>query len=417
MDLHQFVKSSSIKPENMIKLVLSGIIGLVCIWGTMRYPQVRETAISPRALMVFGIIFLTILGATSLTTLTSVPTSLIILIQVWFVMLSLIAIGFRAYSFAIILGSLAYIGYGLFLYHFVPERGVFLEPISMTETYPRLGGVGHPNSVAKIAMLGMLLCFYLYRVQELKWWWCVGLIAVFVYAAFLSKSRTAMLAGVIGIIMLYSDSWRSRRLASFMIAGCMLLGLGFFAASLVVDSDALTNSLINKISKSGTTEELFSGTGRTEIWSEAWNVCMQRPLLGYGFNASTYLLEIMSPHNSVLYCFLSGGIFAALLMLTLHCMLVWDGFTSPNLAIRGLAMFYAVNLVVEDTMFETVPSQTTMLCIACFIYPAAVVSYRWAVTTEVVPTVGSDGPNPRSQTKRPKPNLPGDHTAPTPGMA
>ncbi len=64
MDLQQFVKSSSIKPENMIKLVLSGIIGLVCVWGTMRYPQVRETACSPRALMLFGIIFLTILGAT-----------------------------------------------------------------------------------------------------------------------------------------------------------------------------------------------------------------------------------------------------------------------------------------------------------------------------------------------------------------
>ncbi len=201
-----------------------------------------------------------------------------------------------------------------------------------------------------------------------------------------------------------------------MIAGCMLLGVGFFTASLVVDSDALMNTLLSKISKSGTTEELVSGTGRTEIWAEAWKVCMERPLFGYGFNAR---LTCWKSCRRTTQCCIASSRVASLLRYDadVASLARLDAFTSPNLAIRGLCMFYAVNLVVEDTMFETVPSQTTLLCIACFIYPAAVVSYRWALTTEVVPTVGSDGANTRRPSKRPKPDLPGDHTAPTPGMA
>lgn len=407
MDLEQFVKSANIKPENMIKLILAGTVGLVCVWGTMRYPQVRETIFSPRSLMVFGIVLLSFLGASSLTTMTSIPSSMINLIHIWFVILGIIAIGFRAYSFAVVIGSCAYILYGLYLYHFVPDRGVFLEPVSMTETFPRLGGVGHPNSVARIAILGTLLCFYLYRVKELKWIWFVGLVLVFAYAAYLAKSRTSTAAGLIALAMLYSDSWRNRQTISYLVAGCMLIGIGLFCASLVTDSQQLSDAIVAKLSKSGTTEELASGTGRTEIWAEALDVCMKRPLFGYGFNSASYLLEIMSPHNVELSCFISGGIFAAMMMVVLHCLLIWDGFTSSNLAIRALCMYYAINLIVEDTIFETVPSQATMLCVACFVYPAAVVSYRWTVTNSLVTkdemgrrSAGNNGK--RRRTERPR---------------
>jgi O-antigen ligase len=72
----------------------------------------------------------------------------------------------------------------------------------------------------------------------------------------------------------------------------------------------LNQRLINLVSKSGTTEELTSGTGRSEIWGASVRLIARRPLTGYGAATSKDLLADYTryTHNMLLNVGLSGGI-------------------------------------------------------------------------------------------------------------
>jgi len=373
MDVYVFPNAVTVGLDEvvLIKLFLSVWIGIAALWGLMILPSVREAMFTLPALAISLLLGLTVLGATSGINSASIPSSIINFVNLIFVASSLSVLGLRAFSLAVIGGTFLTATFGLYWYYFYPLYGVFGEPIENGEFLYRLGGLAHPNSIARTALIGTLLSLYLFRTKETTWLQTTILLLFFGWNIILAKSRTAVVAGFVGCCVLYSDKIRSR--AGFAAAVCVgiLIVAGLFAMFAIGKEDRLIDKLVNVVSKSGNVEELMSGTGRTAIWAEAARKIAQRPIVGYGLNSGPMLLTEFSAatHNASLHATLSGGIFAGLLMLGLQLWVGWNALQNTNLIIRALCTFLSISCLAEDTVLETFPGPCTLMWFVCCIYP------------------------------------------------
>jgi exopolysaccharide production protein ExoQ len=354
-----------------IKLAIAGLVGIASAWGICFYPSARQAVCSVPAAFLFAMLFLTLAGGLNGVTAAAVPSSIINTANVLFVVVALTVLGFRRYCLAILLGILFTAAIGLALYYVVPSRGVFLEPIADGEFLERLGGMAHPNSVARSVIIGGLIAASFALRKELSWALSVGLLMLFGWNAILTKSRTAIAGGIFGGIALMADNLRSR-------TGVVLIGVGIILAISSVfylfatgNEARLVDRVVGLVSKSGDTSELTSGTGRTDIWMEALRHIAIRPLLGYGLNAGPVLLidHSQATHNAILHATMSGGLIAGVIMIGLQLWTLWLAFYSPNLLVRSLCVFMVISCLTEDTVLETFPGPCTLVWFACCLLP------------------------------------------------
>ena len=353
------------------KLVLMGALAMAGGWALLTYASIRRALLSLPAVLITCLLLLTILGSTSGLVRVSPIVSVLNYISLVFVCSAVTVLGFRVFAFAISLGVLVTASWGLCLFYFVPTSGVFTEPIANGEFLIRIGGLAHPNSVARSMILASLLVCYLCRTGDLNWKSSAPFLVLFGWNILLAKSRTALVAGVMGLMALFIDKVHPRRLlvwgSGLFAMGCLILFL-LFATS---REDRFVNKIIGMVSKSGEAEELTSGTGRTDIWAEAMTYIVKRPLLGYGLNVGPVLLidHSQATHNSVMYATLAGGVFGGAIMIVLQLWLLGIAFRARMLVIRAIAAFLFLSCLTEDTVLETFPGPATMLWFACYMIP------------------------------------------------
>ena len=183
-----------------------------------------------------------------------------------------------------------------------------------------------------------------------------------------------MLAGAFGVGILYLDQLRGRFGVSAvaLLALLSILGVTFIYAT--GREDQLVGKVLEKLSKSGDAEEIMSGTGRSEIWAEATNLIMQRPIIGHGFNAAPILMLDYSQatHNAVLHASFAGGLIAGALMAGLLLWNLYLVFFAENLLIRAFSAFTILSCLTEDTVLEIFPGPCTIVWMVCVFYPALV---------------------------------------------
>jgi len=374
MDLSTAQDMSNVGLDNLVlfKLAISLVSGICAAWGIFQFADVRKTLTTLPVLFLAAIFALAALGSTSGQTSASFPTAVINALTVAFAVTAIKTIGLRATSFGIICGVTGTAVCGLFLFYFVPEKGVFAEPLDAGQFFNRMGGMAHPNSVARSAMVALLLTLYLFRTRELSWQLTAVLFVLFVWTAYLALSRTAFIAGFFGGLMLFLDRLASRRsivaFTSLGMAGFLGLLLMFAAGK----EEGLVGSVVGLVSKSGNASELTTGTGRTEIWAEALRQIAKRPLVGYGFNAGPSLLvnHSQATHNAVMNATMSAGIFGGAAMLCLWLWTGWNSLNSTNLAIRSMCAFLFLSCLTEDTVIETFPGPCTLIWYICCVSPS-----------------------------------------------
>ena len=354
-----------------IKLAVAAMASLAGLWGFWRFGSVRRTAMTVPAVMIMVLLALTAIGGSSRITPAAIPTSIINALNVIFVITILTVSGLRVFSMAIIVGAMATALYGLYLFYLQPARGVFTEPIEHGQFVLRIGGLAHPNSIARSIALAILLTLYLYRTKEIHWSLFTLLMIPLGWNFLLAKSRTAIVAGTFAGILLYSDRLRSRVAIGAAVLGVILGLFGLFGLFALGKEGRLVDKFVGLVSKTGESEELTSGTGRDVIWSEAAKYIAQRPLTGWGLNSGPVLLEhnSQSTHNAIMNATLSGGIVAGLIMVGLQLWLLITSFQSRNLLVRGVSMFLFTSMLTEDTVLETFPGPCTMLWYMCLLYP------------------------------------------------
>ena len=348
------------------KILTAGVGTVAAIWAWWSLREVRLFMQSGRSIAVTAVLALSVLGGTSGVAINSIPTAVINYFLLPFVVLGISELGIFSYLRAMLLGLVVTAIAALTLFYLHPSVGVFLEPISMTQFVPRLGGMAHPNSLSQSMVIGLLITLYLHRCGRLRPRAVILTVAIFAWAIWLTKSRTAAAAGVCGIIALYADRISLRFVvATTAIGTCSLLLAATGIVALGAEDEVL-GRLVSKVAKSGELSELLTVTGRTDIWLYALELTSQRPAVGYGFNSAAHLMQGFSgaTHNMVLNATLAGGIFAGIIMLSLYLHLICNGLLGGWVMVRAFASYLAINGLVEDTVFGMFATPGTMLWFA-----------------------------------------------------
>ncbi|WP_375461963.1 O-antigen ligase family protein [uncultured Enterovirga sp.] len=171
----------------------------------------------------------------------------------------------------------------------------------------RLSGVfGTANAAGAAAGLGILLTLLLAKLSWRRPWIYV-LLAPMLFCLAASNNRMSVVATVASLIYAWIAAGE-RALKLVLLA----LGIGVATLVMALSGDAILESL----SRSGSVEEITSGTGRTRIWSVVLDLWMQKPLVGYGEGSAKFILPVhpllfkaaAHAHNLYLNVLFAGGI-------------------------------------------------------------------------------------------------------------
>lgn len=220
--------------------------------------------------------------------------------------------------------------------------------------------------------LGCVLAVYLGLVFLMWWRGHYGLLVVAplaglgVFTLLAADSRTALLAWMVGVaavvtrrsLWVWGSSLLGASLGVILVAGVPLRTLAGFTGGL---------------SRSGDPTEMFTLTGRTEIWEFVWDKILLQPWFGYGYNSSKFILpqflglpglQVDEAHNTWLQNLLGTGIVGTVPLLLLVVVQIVLYVRAPD-SFRDLFLFMV--LVWGITVAGAFGSTPTVMTLAVFV--------------------------------------------------
>ncbi len=353
----------------MSKLFVSGMTGLLGIWGVLTSREVRRTLLTLRSAAIVLILVLGIPAGLSGFSQSALPSLAINFAYLMMVATALCYLRTSGCVIALLMGSAVLCGLSFVLYLGFPAYGVFEENLGSV-TVRRMSGMSHPNSVGRVAAIGLLLAIAARKTRHITFPTFGVLFVLFSLGMAFTLSRTSIVACIIGIGFLYLDKVRSRLgIQLLTLAAALFLGAVFFL--LISGSESsLADKVVGSVAKTGDASELTSGTGRAEIWTESIRLLGQRPLTGYGIGAAQSVLEeySQSTHNMFLHAAMVSGIGGMLLMMGLAIHLLRIAFIGKYRIVGALAAVIMVSGIFEDTVLETFPGVGTILFFFCCLH-------------------------------------------------
>ena len=257
---------------------------------------------------------------------------------------------------SIAVGLVLYVAGSWIAYIYYPEVGIYKEQITNTYALERMGGLGHPNELGFYCAFTILTFVAIGISKRLPWVVVVPVLLVAGLALLKCYSRTSMIVTTIGLIFTLQNQLRAN--IAIPIAG---LFLGFVVAFAAVSSgkvDWIVEDLLSGVSKSGSSSELSSATGRDEIWKYGIEQIKASPVFGYGYGAARFIMYNHSYHchNVVLNAMMAGGVVAGVLLLLQMFYVLWGMFFQPRYEIDGLAVCFLIGGMVEGLLSATTPA-------------------------------------------------------------
>lgn len=181
-------------------------------------------------------------------------------------------------------------------------------------TGDRPKGYMQPNDMAKTAGAGLILITCCYLIWHWQWTrkillLAVGIPAVLVFAA---RSRTASTLTPLVLLVICFCFRRSKTLVLVsIVCGLFALVLPYSAAV-----EHVPDSVQSYMMRGQTAEEMAQLSGRTEMWSIAWQSFLDAPIFGHGYYimTSTGFFEVwgklqwQTAHNAFLHVITGLGI-------------------------------------------------------------------------------------------------------------
>ena len=375
-----------------IKLVIAAACSLVGLIGVLISPTVRGALVSlPGCILVaLGVVFL----GTSTVALAEASTvsrvaAVVYMGYLMFAVTALSVLGLRKLTVICLVALLVNLIINWVLYLGFPATGVFEEELAGQTFVKRMGGLGHPNSIARTAVLAGILCLSMLRSHDLAPRVAFGrtvlfmIIVLSLMTTVATFSRTAVVAGFVAAAFLLLDKISTRWGSVLALSLATLVGGGLLAIELISGGGLLGDTFLSVATKTGEITELTSATGRTAIWAESVRLIAERPLMGYGLNSAPFLMLDFSlhTHNLLLHALMSGGVIAGILVL---CLLAWNvffGLASDEPLVRAISIYVIVSGIFEDTVLDTFASPSTMLWLIVMLYPSVrVLSHRYSKT-------------------------------------
>ncbi len=227
----------------------------------------------------------------------------------------------------------------------------------------RLAGIaGNANSIGRICCLGLIIVALCWRRLSVAWRFAPfaagGILGL---TLILANSRTSMAVAlvVIGMHVLM----RSRNL-HILVA---FLAAVFLASLLAMP---FSNDVLVALSRSGRAEELATGTSRTLIWSVVTNLSWQKPLTGWGYGSSLFILPQYErfmghaaphAHNMILQLWFTTGFIGVALFLVAIVSRFILAIRRGERMIIALLLFVIFNGLTESSAFGGIANITSVV--------------------------------------------------------
>jgi O-antigen ligase len=227
----------------------------------------------------------------------------------------------------------------------------------------RLGmNIAHANALSMLAALVFWLSFKRDRAGNRWIMWPLRTLLIYVIVAAISRvSITAFLAGGLLYFVFRKEDSPKRLLIGLC---CVVVFLGSFILSVSLHP---SNRVAGYLARGQEKSELYSFTGRNEIWQLALDKSAESPITGHGFGISRLVLDALPTnpywepshcHNEVLEVFFSTGLlgvvpFAIMLILSLNWLrrsVRLSRVFSRNFTVHAICV---VIMLLVSSMFET----------------------------------------------------------------
>ena len=352
----------------VLRLLATGSACLCGAWSWWRLAEVREALMTRR-----GLVGLTMVSCALCAAATSPSPKVAFFVAVAIGMYMLLTLtcltlfGIRRTLMDALMALWSFVIISWALRFTVPELAVFNEYLSMEETLPRFGGLGHPNVLSAIQCLAMLLTLAFVREKWLHPFWIVPAFLLGAATLIETKSRTSVVA-FIATLFVIALPYGRQRLAFVIPAFAIALGVCAVAyVEMTMGVDRVIHQVSLKITKTGSVDELTTATGRTEIWGEALRLIAKSPLTGYGGGSSSQVMAEHSghAHNLILEPMVLFGIPAALCVIILLSINVYESILNEIFFVRNFTVYLLVLGLVESPLFGLVPDPMMCIWMAC----------------------------------------------------
>ncbi len=342
------IDDKSVDAQILLKLLAIGLAGLMAAVGLVRADPLRHGPALPIWCAFFAYMMMT-------SFITVTPT------------LALVETGSNLAAFLLLYCTAGLLGrdnlvraliascfilclLSLGAYIVMPQLGRMSDWVNgaFTPTWRLQGVFGTANAAGGAAAVGIILTLLLPVRSGSRLLRLTGL-GVFALCLLLSNNRMAM-AGL-GAALLYA-SWPkggwALKLAIVALATGLIL-LIYLGAG---------DGLLQVLSRSGSSDEITSGTGRTRIWAVVLELWSEQPLLGYGSGAAKYILPknpllftaAAHAHNLFLNILFSGGIIGLCLFVSGLGVAGWRAVKRADRQALALFIFFMAYGITEPTI-------------------------------------------------------------------
>ena len=361
------------KLELLSRLAVTGVAGLLGIYGFFFVPKIRLAFLSFPGAWVLGILVCLFMGTVfSPMRGYALPYLITATAVVLFSPFSIHVLGTKRF-FDIVLATMILTVVGSwYLYLFMPQYGVVIEFISKTESVARMGGTSHPNVLAGVAVLMIVLLGYLAIEGKRSWYFCLPLIMLGMATLAFTGTRVAVIACVLSMLIVYRKFWLRVDVLPFTFA----IGVAILLVALIQFSSesqsSIASSLAGSATRSGNVDEITSVTGRSKVWAYAIELIQERPIRGYGPGSSKIYLAkkgLFHAHNVILSLAFAGGVFAGGFGVMMFLQQLIASVNGKYRLAALISLVILMNSLTEVPIFDYLPGTPTVLWLAAMFWP------------------------------------------------
>ncbi|QDV54967.1 O-antigen ligase family protein [Rosistilla oblonga] len=277
--------------------------------------------------------------------------------------------GYR-YLMIVAAGLVTFIVGSWIAYLVFPEIGIFKEQITQTEVLERMGGLGHPNELGLYSAFTTVLFAVLGYGRRLSYLIVVPAMLLSLVTLVVCFSRTSMGITLVGLLVVYRKELFTQQTVIATLLLAILAIPPIFVVAGTGGFDWLVGDALEKLSKSGTADELTTATGRTDIWAYAIQRIGEQPLHGYGYMTARFVMEKYSYHchNIVLNMCLNTGVIGGMTLLSMVLYFVYAIYHDPRYEVDGLVAVILAGGLIDGLLFAAVPSAAVLIWFSALLW-------------------------------------------------
>jgi O-antigen ligase len=264
---------------------------------------------------------------------------------------------------AIVAALTAFCVVSIVVYFVVPTFGHYVYWVN-GERYlsPRLSGIaGSANNMGRIAAFALvILGLYARDFHRLNRYFVPVSATIATIALLMTNSRTSMMMVAAILFATYFLTWRR-----LYIAVCAI-SAGLVSLALILPA---SDKLLMLLSRGGSMDEVTSMTGRTEIWYAVSKLAEAKPLMGYGYASSVFVLPqherevgflTSHAHNLGLQILLTTGWVGVVLFALSVLGIAAGAIAARDRAVLAFLSFVLLNGITESSGFTTLANVCTL---------------------------------------------------------